>query len=141
MARGSLRGHHRGSRTKDDFEQILASEEFVEHFDDAGVRSQVIGDLLAARKASGHSQSYVANVMRTTQSAVSELEGGATDPRLSTLQRYSRAVGAQICIAVVTAVDLDHIPLTPVEQIVTVAQRQTLIDFERVPELVDKAAS
>jgi transcriptional regulator with XRE-family HTH domain len=44
------------------------------------------------------SQKQVAQAMQTTQSAVSELEGGATDPRLSTLQRYARAVGAELTV-------------------------------------------
>jgi transcriptional regulator with XRE-family HTH domain len=38
--------------------------------------------------------------MRTTQSAISDLENGSTDPRLSTLQRYARAVGCQLEIRV-----------------------------------------
>jgi transcriptional regulator with XRE-family HTH domain len=34
--------------------------------------------------------------MGTTQSAVSELERAEADPRLSTLQRYARSVGAYL---------------------------------------------
>jgi transcriptional regulator with XRE-family HTH domain len=39
--------------------------------------------------------------MRTTQSAISELEKGNTDPRISTLQRYARAVGAHIDLTLI----------------------------------------
>lgn len=46
-------------------------------------------------------QREVAARMGTTQSAVSDLEQGRVDPRLSTLQRYVRAVGARVDVALV----------------------------------------
>jgi transcriptional regulator with XRE-family HTH domain len=43
--------------------------------------------------------------MRTTQSVLSELEQGKTDPKLSALQRYARAIGCRIDLALVEDVD------------------------------------
>jgi len=76
--------------------EILEDPEFREHFEDARVRSTLLVELINARRVIDMTQAMVADAMETTQSAVSELEGGATDPRLSTLQRYARAVGAQL---------------------------------------------
>lgn len=80
------------SDAADLFEQIS----FRGHFEDAGARSSLLRGLIKARGAGGLTQAEVANAMETTQSAISELEGGTTDPRLSTLQRYARAVGAHL---------------------------------------------
>lgn len=138
-ARGRSAGK-RGSGTEEAFEELLASREFTEHFEDAGVRAKVIRSLLNARRLCERSQSNVARVMRTTQSAVSDLEGGTTDPRLSTLQRYARAVGARIDVAVVQ-VHVD-IPLTNAggkAQIIP-ASLQRSIDFQGAPELVSGAS-
>ena len=54
-------------------------------------------DLVAARVATGMTQEEVAARMWTTRSVVSRLESGVcTRPTLTTLERYSVAVGATI---------------------------------------------
>ena len=63
---------------------------------DAQSVSDLITTLVWMRCAAGLSQKVVAERMGTTQSAVSELERVATDPHVSTLQRFSRAVGAKL---------------------------------------------
>lgn len=63
---------------------------------DAQSVSDLITALVRIRCAAGLSQKVVAERMGTTQSAVSELERVATDPHVSTLQRFSRAVGAKL---------------------------------------------
>ena len=63
-------------------------------FDDAILRDQLLIDMIDARGRT--KQGQVASQMGTTQSAVSDLEKGKSDPRLTTLQRYARAVGRQL---------------------------------------------
>lgn len=65
---------------------------------DAYIRANLIRALAQMRTKLGMTQRDVALAMRTTQSAVSDLENGLTDPRLSTLQRYARAVQSEIGI-------------------------------------------
>jgi transcriptional regulator with XRE-family HTH domain len=79
-----------------DGSDLFQDPTFREHFEDAEVRSCLLRGLVKARNSAGRTQAMVAQSMETTQSAVSELEGGETDPRLSTLQRYARAVGAHL---------------------------------------------
>jgi transcriptional regulator with XRE-family HTH domain len=79
----------------DDFD-LLEDPEFLAHFEDAQLRSALLRQLLDTRNAVGLTQAEIAAVMCTTQSAISELESGAIDPRVSTLQRYARAVGSQL---------------------------------------------
>lgn len=71
----------------------LASPVFAAAYQDAAARADLLFALVTQRRSLGLSQTAVARAMGTTQSAVSELEGGASDPRLSTLQRYARAIG------------------------------------------------
>lgn len=68
---------------------------------DAWAVSDVIMTLVSVRRNADLSQQAVAERMGTTQSAVSELERVATDPHISTLQRFSRAVGAKLVLKVV----------------------------------------
>lgn len=63
---------------------------------DAYIRANLIRMLAQMRTKHGMTQRDVALAMKTTQSAVSDLENGFTDPRLSTLQRYARAVQSEI---------------------------------------------
>ena len=53
-------------------------------------------------------QRDVAEAMGTTQSAISELESGRVDPHLSTLQRYARAVGAQLDVRISAGNSTSH---------------------------------
>ena len=70
-----------------------------EAFQDAGRKWLLIRRLIAGRKSLGMSQSDIADQMGTTQSAVSDIEKGTTDPRLSTLQRFARAIGGELHVA------------------------------------------
>jgi transcriptional regulator with XRE-family HTH domain len=71
---------------------------------DAKCRSDLLLAMVRCRREIGLSQVDVAAAMETSQSAVSELEGGATDPRLSTLQRYARAVQAELHVSLHSSV-------------------------------------
>src|SRR5215468_5794464 len=59
-------------------------------------RRRLVGELAAARRSAGLSQTQIAARMGTSQSAVARLESGAADVRASTLERYAAAVGGQI---------------------------------------------
>jgi transcriptional regulator with XRE-family HTH domain len=73
--------------------------EVREAWEDAEAVANLVKTLVAARRHLGLSQRDVAERMGTTQSAVSDLERTAGDPRLSTLQRFGRAVGLKIGLA------------------------------------------
>jgi transcriptional regulator with XRE-family HTH domain len=95
----------------DDLDRYLdeqfENQQFLEAYEDAGVRERLLRSLLEARHQAQLTQSAVADGMGTTQSAVSELEGGLADARLSTLQRYARAVSCRIAAWVVPSQGAD----------------------------------
>jgi len=68
-------------------------------------RTTVLSELVAARKALKMTQADVATAMETTQSAISDIESRANDPRLSTLQRYAAAVQRELQIRVVGLIE------------------------------------
>ena len=59
-------------------------------------RRELVEGLTARRKAVGLSQTEVAALMGTSQSAVARLETGHNDVRLSTLERYAAALDRQL---------------------------------------------
>ncbi|HWF16080.1 MAG TPA: helix-turn-helix domain-containing protein, partial [Acidimicrobiales bacterium] len=59
-------------------------------------RHSVSGQLLSLRKDLGLSQAEVAERMGTSQSAVARFEAGELDVRLSTVERYTVALGARL---------------------------------------------
>ena len=59
-------------------------------------RQSLSGQLTAMRHQIGLSQTEVAQLMGTSQSAVARFEAGDLDVRLSTLERYTMAVGATL---------------------------------------------
>lgn len=63
---------------------------------DARAVERLVDTLVEHRLRLGLSQAEVAERMHTTQSAVSKFERAGGDPRLSTLQRYARAVEARL---------------------------------------------
>lgn len=91
----------RAKDTLDDLiEELSVDPAFSSALDDAGHRTQVIQRLIGLRQAKKLTQAQVASVMGIGQSTVSEFEGGSSDPHLSTLQRYARAVGASVRVSV-----------------------------------------
>jgi predicted transcriptional regulator len=59
-------------------------------------RHSVSGQLLTLRRELGLTQAEVAARMGTSQSAVARFEAGDLDVRLSTVERYSTALGARL---------------------------------------------
>src|ERR1700723_122149 len=59
-------------------------------------RHSVSGQLMTLRRELGLSQAEVAARMGTSQSAVARFEAGDLDVRLSTVQRYTTALGARL---------------------------------------------
>jgi predicted transcriptional regulator len=59
-------------------------------------RRSVSGQLMVLRRELGLSQAEVAARMGTSQSAVARFEAGDLDVRLSTVERYSSALGARL---------------------------------------------
>jgi len=52
--------------------------------------------LVALREQAGLTQSEVAARMGTSQPVIARLEAGGRDPRLSTIERYARTIGADL---------------------------------------------
>jgi transcriptional regulator with XRE-family HTH domain len=73
--------------------------------EDGTARALLIQALTSLRTALGISQRQVATRMQTQQSAVSDLEKGDSDPRLSTLQRYARAIGCRLDLGLIEDLD------------------------------------
>jgi DNA-binding XRE family transcriptional regulator len=71
---------------------------FRRAYEDASARHGAIDSLLRAREAGGLTQAEVARRMGVKQPTVSQFETEDSDPRLSTLQRYARAVGLRVSI-------------------------------------------
>jgi len=102
--------------------ELFSDPTFLAHFEDAENRSWLLRSLIRVRNDFGLTQEIVARTMETTQSAISQLESGSTDPRLSTLQRYARAVNAHLQVRLnvysVIAQEPSHWPkLVPGESI------------------------
>jgi transcriptional regulator with XRE-family HTH domain len=76
--------------------------------EDARQAERLIDTLVELRQRLGLTQAGLAQRMSTTQSAVSKFERAGGDPRLSTLQRYARAVEARLrCVVDASAVSAD----------------------------------
>lgn len=69
-------------------------------YEDHAVLQRVIDRLVGFRKALGLTQTDVAKRMGVGQSTVSGFETEMSDPRLSTLQRYARAVEARLDVEI-----------------------------------------
>ena len=77
--------------------------EFADGFE-VGYANFKIGVMLRqARESAGMTQEEVARQLRTTKSAISRIENHAEDIRLSTLNRYAKAVGANLQIRLARA--------------------------------------
>ncbi|MEK6322664.1 MAG: helix-turn-helix domain-containing protein [Acidobacteriota bacterium] len=75
--------------------------EFAQGFE-VGYSNFKIGVLLKqAREKAGMTQDDVARRLRTKKSAISRIENHAEDIRLSTIQRYAKALGKNLRVEIV----------------------------------------
>lgn len=99
---------------RDEFDEYLDESlrdpGFRAAYEDAEARSRLMDDLVQVRRCSHLTQTEVAKRMQTTQSFVSEFENRATDPHLSTLQRYARAVTARLHVKIEMPTDGPWMP-------------------------------
>ena len=71
---------------------------FVRVYRDLEDEFALAAALIDAREHAGLSQEAVAARMKTSQQAISRLEGGRSNPSLDTLKRFARATGTRLQI-------------------------------------------
>ena len=75
--------------------------EFAEGFE-AGYSNFKVGVLLKqARERAGMTQDEVARKLKTKKSSISRIENHAEDIRLSTIQRYAKALGKRVRVEII----------------------------------------
>ncbi|MEX1208255.1 MAG: helix-turn-helix transcriptional regulator [Acidimicrobiia bacterium] len=82
-------------------DRSAANERFAELVEAAFQRRELIRQLAAIRAERAISQTELAALMGTSQSAVARLESGDSDARASTLGRYAAALGHRIEFSIV----------------------------------------
>jgi ribosome-binding protein aMBF1 (putative translation factor) len=87
--------------TKDFLDELIeersrANPDFPEMVEAALNSRRLLRSLADRRRELGMSQTQVAARMGTSQSALARLEGGEVDPRISTVERYARALGEEL---------------------------------------------
>jgi transcriptional regulator with XRE-family HTH domain len=78
-------------------------------YEDGEERHRVVDGLVKLRHALRLTQKAVARRMGVQQPMVSEFENEASDPRLSTLQRYARGVEARLRLVIEMPAECDWI--------------------------------
>lgn len=79
----------------------MADPEYRQAFEALAPEFELARELISARTRAGLSQAEVAERMGTTQSVVARIESGRQKPSTRTLERYARATGSRIRIALV----------------------------------------
>ena len=75
---------------------------FTEAYEALEMEYQLANQMLKARSRAGLTQDAVADIMGTTKSAISRLEGaGKHAPSIATLRRYAEAVGCDLQVKLV----------------------------------------
>jgi transcriptional regulator with XRE-family HTH domain len=113
MSSGSKVEMSAGGRFQDEFEATLneASRDpaFRAAYEDALERHSILDRLIGLRRARHLSQAAVADRMGVRQPTVSGFETEDSDPRLSTLQRYARAVEARLRLVLTVPAHCDWV--------------------------------
>lgn len=94
----------------------MQDPKFLEAYEDAQELAKTRDALVCIRRAQKIPQAVVAQRMGVGQSTVSEFENSANDPRISTLQRYARAVLARLDLKVSMPVEAAWATTTSAEQ-------------------------
>jgi len=81
--------------------RIKKDPEFWKDYDERFETFKLGVLLKQARVEAGMTQEQIAHELQTTKSVISRMENHATDIRLSTLEKFAKAVGRHIHIALV----------------------------------------
>jgi len=92
--------------------ESMQDPEFRAASEDVDHRYDLIEALVALRKRLGLTQKDVASRMGVKQPTVSGFETEGSDPRLSTIQRYARAVQAHARVVVQVSLECDWVKPT-----------------------------
>lgn len=57
---------------------------------------ELVAELVQTRQRRGLTQKDVAEMMKVKQPSVSQFESGKMEPKMSTVERYAKAVGARV---------------------------------------------
>ena len=77
-------------------ERTARNPDFPKLMEAAARRRALLKGLAQVREKRGRSQTAVAAEMETSQSSVARLEGASGDARISTLDRYTHALGFRV---------------------------------------------
>lgn len=78
-----------------------SDSEFAEAFE-SGYSNFKVGALLKqAREAVGMTQDEIARKLKTKKSAISRIENHAEDIRLSTIEKYAKALGKRVRVEII----------------------------------------
>jgi DNA-binding XRE family transcriptional regulator len=77
-------------------DRTRTTREFPALVEAARERRRLLRELAAARREAGLTQTAVAARMGTSEAAVSRLESGEVDPKVSTVERYAAALGKRV---------------------------------------------
>lgn len=90
--------------------EILADPETRAAFEDELARTSLIDSLVKLRQSMKLTQTQVARRMGVKQPMVSGFETEGSDPRLSTIQRFARALEATVTFRLTVPAHCDWIP-------------------------------
>ncbi len=83
-------------------QKALKNQNVKKEYDKLDLEFQLLNEMLTARKEAGLSQSEVAELMGTKQTAITRLESslsqGSHSPSLATIRKYANAVGCHLDI-------------------------------------------
>jgi transcriptional regulator with XRE-family HTH domain len=85
----------------DFFDEVLSHNPTRYAFEDSAQRNELIDSLVNLRRLLGLTQEDLADRMGVGQPTVSEFENEGSNPKLSTVQRYARALNTRVTFGVV----------------------------------------
>lgn len=112
-----------------DIQESLKDPEYRAAFEDSSERHAVIDRLIQIRKDRKLTQKQVADRMGVGQSTVAGFENEGSDPRLSTIQRYARAVEARSYVTIHVALQCDWVKPAAQYTESPDSRRSTRVDF------------
>jgi transcriptional regulator with XRE-family HTH domain len=92
-----------------EIEESLKDPQYRAAYEDSSDRYAVIDRLILMRKGRNLTQKQVADRMGVGQSTIAGFENEGSDPRLSTVQRYARAVEARCVVTIQVAIESDWV--------------------------------